>query len=216
MLPQIHIFDLIAVSCLTAGLVALIYNRVKGIAHSKAVAFVSLLAVSVLTGFVVLHVWAHFRPLAPVVQINRHLSSAERARFSKQFAGPVPAGFVLPDINDFTTSEYIPLAHANRALVEGVDIGKIRRLLAWHSWLPEMPKQLIVVPADSAGGETKVIAEFNVRLLQQKRIEFVKRDGAWTIRNVRQLRYCGEEPTDFVTRSKAVFPIDFSGYHSTF
>ena len=216
MLPQIHIFDLIAVASITAGLVVLAYNRVKGMAHSKIGAFVSGLAVSVLTALLVLHVWAHIRPLAPVVQINRHLSSAERAHFSKQFAGPVPTGFVLPDINNFTTSEYIPLAHANQTLVEGVDVGEIRWLLAWHSWLPEMPKQLIVVPADSAGGETKVIAEFNVRLLSQKRIEFVKRDGAWTVRSVRQLGYCGEEPNDFVTRSKAAFPIDFSGYHSTF
>ena len=54
---------------------------------------------------------------------------------------------------------------------------EIRRLLAWSSWWPEMPKQLVVQTDSPMAGEARVVAEFNVRLLQQKRVEFVKRDG---------------------------------------
>jgi len=215
MLPQIHILDLIAVACLTAGVVLPLRGKVRGLSRTKLGGFIGLLVVTLCVAFLSLHLWAQFRPLAPVVEIRRHLRAEERDQFRMQFAGPIPAGFVLPDINNFTTSEFIPLAHARSTPVNDADIREIRRLLAWSSWLPEMPKQLVVVPDHFQPGESKVVAEFNVRLLQQKRIEFIKRDGQWMIHSNRPLKYHGDEPTDFTTRAKAAFPIDFSGYRST-
>ena len=82
-----------------------------------------------------------------MVEISRYLRSVERDDFRNQLiAGPIPAGFVLPDINRFTTSEYIPLDHVSLMPVQEADIREIKRLLAWNSWFPEMPKELIIVP----------------------------------------------------------------------
>lgn len=216
MLPQIHILDLLAVACLTAGIVLPLRKRTAGLIRSKFSTFAGLLSGTLLFSFLLLHVWAQFRPLAPVVEVRRHLRAEEREQFRRQLSGPVPVGFPLPDVNSFTTSEFIPLDHSSQTIVQGADIREIRRLLAWSSWWPEMPKQLVVQTDSPMAGEARVVAEFNVRLLQQKRVEFVKRDGKWVIRNTRPLKYCGGEPTDFVARAKAAFPIDFSGYHSTF
>ncbi|MEQ2008969.1 MAG: hypothetical protein ABMA26_19485 [Limisphaerales bacterium] len=220
MLPQIHIFDLILVACLTAGLLMAIRKQVRRVVRSKVGAVASFLVLTLVVGLLALHVWAQMRPLAPVVEVRRHFRAEERAHYRKQMDGEnaLAVGLKLPDdfINQIGSLEFIPLDHVRPKPVQEADIREIKRLLAWSSWFPEMPKELIIVPDWRGEGETSVRADFNWRLHRQRQIVFEKRDGSWVIRSTRHLRACGEEPTDFVSRSKAAFPIDFSGYHSTF
>ena len=147
MLPQIHILDLIAVACITAGFIVPFRKQIRRLGPSRIGVVASFLSLTLLVGFTTLHVWAQVRPLPPMVEISRYLRSVERDDFRNQLiAGPIPAGFVLPDINRFTTSEYIPLDHVSLMPVQEADIREIKRLLAWNSWFPEMPKELIIVP----------------------------------------------------------------------
>ena len=131
----------------------------------------------VLAAFLLLHVWAQFRPVPVLVETRRLMTDAEKAHV----VNVVKSGFTMEMLRDMQMAGTKPFNGSNASGWSWTEVYKLKCLLAWTAFLPRLPKEILIrecgIPREFLSGE----ATYNYVGSRHKVISFTKNNDQWAM-----------------------------------